>query len=322
MNWTNNTHQKSKRIALLLRYIRSWFFTGSVLLLLINSAVAQRPLPELWGIRVHDDAQVLTQETVDYLENYLEVYEDSTSNQVAILIIKSLDGEAIEDYSIRLAEKWKLGQEGKDNGVLLLIAVDDRKMRIEVGYGLEGVLTDLICQRIIRNEMAPNFRKDDYNAGVSAAVKAIIAAIGGEYSAEDKDATTIENLDWKVRLLIGLFVFSILGIFTFVGLFIPGCTGWFLYAFLIPFYATFPMFILGINGGITALATYAIAFPILKLVLGKTDWGKRMTSKVGEGKGGKGWSSGSGWSSGGGSGGGGFSGGGGSFGGGGSSGSW
>src|SRR5678815_4957109 len=100
-------------------------FTGSV--------SAQKAIPELWSMRVHDEAHVLRQETVDQLEKELKVYEDTTSNQVAILIVQSLDGDVLEEYSLRVAEKWKLGKKEKDNGVLLLVAVDDHKMRIEVG---------------------------------------------------------------------------------------------------------------------------------------------------------------------------------------------
>jgi len=101
---------------------------------------------------VLDEAHALKQETIDQLEHQLAQYEDSTSNQIAILIINTLDGETIEEYSLRVAEKWKLGQKDKDNGVLLLIAVDDHKMRIEVGEGLEDALTDAQSNRIIRNE--------------------------------------------------------------------------------------------------------------------------------------------------------------------------
>lgn len=146
---------------------------------------AQKEIPELWGQRVHDEAKVLSQQTVDNLERQLKIFEDSTTNQIAILIVPSLDGEIIEQYGLRVSEKWKLGQKDKDNGVLLLLAINDRKMRIEVGQGLEGPLPDAICNRIIRNEMAPNFRRGDYDAGVNAAVTAIRQAIKGEYKADD-----------------------------------------------------------------------------------------------------------------------------------------
>lgn len=305
---------------------------ASVVLLLacVCIAHAQRAVPELWGHRIHDEAHILTQATIDNLEATLQKHEDSTTNQIAVLIIPSLDGEVLEEYSLRVAhDVWKLGTKNNDNGVLLLIAVDDRKMRIEVGYGLEGVLTDALTSRIIRNEIAPHFRNQEYDAGVTAGVNAIVDAIANEYSTGDGGASENSSLEmditWQERLLIGAFVFGILGIFTVIGIFVPGCGGWFLYAFLIPFYAVFPMAVLGVTGGLTALGIYAIGFPIAKLLLRRSAWGKKVISKMNSGKGsrrkggGSGWSSMSGWSSGGG---GGFSGGGGSFGGGGSSGSW
>jgi uncharacterized protein len=189
---------------------------------------------------------------------------------------------------------------------------------------LEGVLTDAMSSRIIRNELAPYFRKDDYDGGVTSGVEAIISAIGGEYSASDSSDELVNGLNWKEQLLIGSFIFGILGIFSSIGLFVPGCGGWFLYAFLIPFYAAFPMFVLGVDNGLAVLGSYVIGFPILKLIIAKTPWGKRVIKKMGTGSrsGGGGWSSGSGWSGSSSSSSGGFSGGGGSFGGGGSSGGW
>src|SRR5688572_24479443 len=88
-------------------------------------ALSQRAIPELWGTQVHDDAHILTQTSVDELERQLGTYRDSTSNEIAILIISSLEGDALEDYSLRVAERWQLGKKGKDNGVLLLIVVDE-----------------------------------------------------------------------------------------------------------------------------------------------------------------------------------------------------
>ena len=313
-------------------YIQVCFLLACfVLTASLNVAFAQRAVPELWGLHVHDEAHVLSTEAIDRLEKQLDVYEDSTSNQLAILIIPSLDGDVLEQYSLRVAEAWRLGQSDKDNGALLLIALNDRKMRIEVGQGLEGVLTDAVSSRIIRNEIAPAFRQASYDAGVSAGVNAMIAAIGGEYTATDADADGNADFSWKEKLLIGLFLFVVLGIFSVIGILSPGCAGWFLYVFLIPFYALFPMMILGTSAGIGILIGYLIIFPLLKFLLPQTAWGNRVTKKLsGSGKSGGGrWSGGSGWGgwssgSGGGrsSGGGGFSGGGGSFGGGGSSGSW
>jgi uncharacterized protein len=314
-----------RHIAKILQAVNSRFgyWTTVMLLgLITTTAIAQKQIPELWGTHVHDEANILSQSTIDKLENLLIAYEDSTTNQIAILIIPSLDGDVLEEYSLRVAEKWKLGDETKDNGALLLIAVNDHKMRIETGYGLEGALTDAVCSRIIRNEIAPKFRQNDFDGGVAAGINAIISAIGGEYTADDQ-GSGLEGLDWKLRIPIGLFVFGILGIFTFMAIVISGCGGWVLYAFLIPFYATFPLVVLGTTAGLAVLAIYVILFPILKLWLGKSDWGKRMAKKFATPTGGRhGWSTGSGWSGGGGRSSGGFSGGGGSFGGGGSSGSW
>lgn len=301
------------------------FLLTIIFLSLSLLSYGQLEVPELWGIRVHDDAKVLSPETVQALEAQLKLHEDSTSNQIAILIVSSLQGEVIEDYTLRVAEKWKLGQKEKDNGAILFIAIDDRKMRIEVGYGLEGVLTDAICSRIIRNEMAPNFRRGDYDAGVMAAVNSMILAIGGEYVADDTTDNSDNAMTGKDKALVGLFIFGILGIFTYTGLASKGAPGWVLYFFLIPFYAIFPGAVLGWGPGLSALGIYIIGYPILKVIFNKMGWAK---TQSGGSSGGRGWSSGSGWYGGGSSGGsswgggGGFSGGGGGFGGGGSSGSW
>ena len=301
------------------RFILRAFY---LLCLLFSTPItfAQKAVPELWSQRVHDDAKVLSAAVVDQLELQLKEYEDSTSNQIAILIISSLEGDVLEDYSMRVAEKWQLGSKKNDNGVLLLIAIDDHKMRIEVGQGLEGVLTDAHSNRIIRNEMAPNFRRGDYDAGVKAAINSMIQAIGGEYSAEDP----VEENSLAGRLIFGLFSSLILGVFTYITITAEGCAGWIVYLFLLPFYAVFPGAFLGQVGGYIAMGAYAIAVPILKLTRNSTSSGKGKKKKAKGGSSGSSWWSGGGLSSGGWSsgGGGGFSGGGGSFGGGGSSGSW
>ncbi|MCI0750593.1 MAG: TPM domain-containing protein [Flammeovirgaceae bacterium] len=294
-----------------------------ILFVLVVSLVAfaQKPVPELWGHRVHDDAHVLTAQAVHELEEQLSKYEDSTSNQIAILIVQSLDGDVLEDYSMRVAEKWKLGQKDKDNGVLLLISVDDHKIRIEVGYGLEGVLTDAQSSQIIRNEIAPNFRRDDYDAGVRAAINAIIMTIGGEYVASDENSD-LESLSIGERIRIGFMIFLILAIFTMRALFTEGCFGWGLYAFLLPFYAFFPWIVIGTFAGIVLFIVYAVTVPIVRIIISRNPklkakfkgWNSSGGSSSGSSRSSGSWSSSSGSSS--------FSGGGGSFGGGGSSGSW
>lgn len=155
-------------------------FVASLLLISANS-FSQLALPEHDGKWVHDDAGVLSPQTVQYLEQYLKRDRDSTSNQIAVYIIKSLEGEDIDDYTFRVFQKWQLGQKDKINGILYLIAINDRKFRIEVGDGLEGVLTDLQASRINRDRVAPYFRRGDYDNGVVAGVTAIRETIKGEY---------------------------------------------------------------------------------------------------------------------------------------------
>jgi uncharacterized protein len=164
----------------------------------------------------------------------------STSNQVVVLTITSLENESIEEYSIRVVDTWKLGQKGKDNGGLLLVAKDDRKVRIEVGRGLEGDLTDALCAQIIRREIVPNFKGGDYDRGVRAGVDAILAAIAGAYVTDDSEDGIGGFGEVGVNIAAFLFFLFVVGIFTIIALVTPGCAGWFLYAFLLPFWGVFP----------------------------------------------------------------------------------
>jgi uncharacterized protein len=157
----------------------------ALLLFFSICAYSQPDVPAHGGFWVHDQANVLSAQSKQKLESILQAERDSTSNQIAVLIIPSLENGSLEEFSLRVAEEWKLGKAQKDNGVLLLIAIQDRLMRIETGYGLEGSLTDAISSRIIRNEIAPHFRTGDYEAGVEAGVMAILRAISGEYRNDD-----------------------------------------------------------------------------------------------------------------------------------------
>lgn len=148
------------------------------------AGLSQVEVPKFWSTRVLDQANILSPEFENALDHQLKLNEDSTSNQILVLTIRSLEDVPIEDYSLRVAEASKAGQADKDNGVVMVIAVDDRKVRIEVGEGLEGVLPDALSNQIIRNELAPNFRQNNYEGGIQAAVTAMIQAIGGEYVAE------------------------------------------------------------------------------------------------------------------------------------------
>ena len=140
-------------------------------------------VPEHGGHWVHDYADILSPQTEKQLEGLLKADRDSTSNQIAILIMKNLEGGDIDEFANRVFNDrgWKLGDEKKDNGVLFLIAFEERQMRIEVGAGLEGILTDVQSSRINRNEVAPYFRRGEYEQGIVAGVVSIMLTIQGEY---------------------------------------------------------------------------------------------------------------------------------------------
>jgi uncharacterized protein len=133
-------------------------------------------VPPLTG-HVNDYAKLLPIDRVRALEARLAEYERESGHQFALLTLASLEGEAIEDYSIHVAERWKLGNKGKDDGLVLLIVPSEHKMRIEVGYGLEGEIPDAVGARVIREVLAPAFRRDDYAGGIEAAF-AVLMHVG------------------------------------------------------------------------------------------------------------------------------------------------
>lgn len=295
-------------------------------------------VPYLTG-RVNDYARILSAETVARLNDTLKAQENRTSNQVVILTISSLNGENLEDYANTVFNTWRLGQKGKNNGILILVVPDDHSMRIEVGYGLEPVLPDLLASRIIREVITPKFKEGDYNGGISDGVSSVVSVLNGgslpeeasgseEASGKSNFARMDEpNLPLTQRLLFGAFIFGIIGLFTMIGVFTPGGTSWFLYFFLIPFWAMFPIIVVGTHGALICLIAYLVLFPVSKLFIRNKSWYKKAKKDLktkghasiggfvisGGGSGGSSWSSGGGSS---------FSGGGGSSGGGGASGSW
>jgi uncharacterized protein len=157
---------------------------------------------------VTDSTGTLTRSEYYSLRKMIIRFEDSTSNQIVVLMVPSLRGNDIRDRAIRILEKNKIGQKGKDNGVLIFIAKDDRQISIEVGYGLEGVLTDALCDKIIRSEIRPKFRENDYYGGIAAAITAMSLAIKGEYTAEGKRQAMN---DWiPIVIIILVIVFSVI----------------------------------------------------------------------------------------------------------------
>lgn len=166
---------------------------------------------------VTDKTGTLTASQIKTLETKLSGFEKETSNQVVVWMIPSLDGESLEDKSHEIAEQNGIGQKSKNNGVLLFIAKDDRKLRIEVGYGLEGALTDALCSQIIRKEITPYFKQGDFYSGVNAGVDAIIKATKGEYTQDKKVSKDDESGTICCGLPILVIVILFL-IFVFIGM--------------------------------------------------------------------------------------------------------
>ena len=151
-----------------------------LLVLQISFSLFGADIPYLTG-RITDNAQLLSPTVSQSLSESLKAHEDHTGNQIAVLTIPTIDGESIEDYAVEVFDSWKLGQKGKDNGILIVVVPNDRRMRIEVGYGLEGTLTDGMAGQIIRTVMTPKFKNGDYDGGITDGVKAVIEVLeGGE----------------------------------------------------------------------------------------------------------------------------------------------
>src|SRR5918995_6396766 len=152
------------------------------LLLLVIAVVraAGREFPPLTG-RVNDRAGLLSERDERELEAALARFETETTNQIVVATLESLQGLPIEEYGYQLGRHWGIGQAGKDNGALLIVAPEEREVRIEVGYGLEGELTDARSRLIIENEILPRFRQGDFAAGIKAVVAAMIEGLGGSY---------------------------------------------------------------------------------------------------------------------------------------------
>ncbi|MEW5757224.1 MAG: TPM domain-containing protein [Pseudomonadota bacterium] len=265
-------------------------------------ARAEQPVPPLQA-RVTDLSGLLTPAQRVTFERRLADFEQRTTHQLAILIVPTTQPESIEQYSIRVVEQWKLGQKGRDNGVLLLVAKDDRELRIEVGYGLEGDLTDLYSSRIIRDVIVPRFKQGDYYGGLDAGLNAIMSRLEGGVTEEavlpQQEESPLRNLEGN---LPGIFVMALI-----VGRILQSIFSGLFSGLL--------------SGAIVGAATYfltgsliaAIIFGLLAAFLGLIPSGGH------RGYAGRG---GHGWGGGGGFGGGGFRGGGGGFGGGGASGRW
>ena len=299
----------------------------SLTLLLIFSfsfADITTSFPQLSG-RVVDTANLLTQSQKETLTTVLKKQEEKTSNQIVVVTLNSLDGYEIAEYSYQLGRYWGIGQKDKDNGILLVISLNDRKLRIEVGYGLEGALTDKISYEIIEYTLKPKFRQNQYYEGIYKAVNKIILAIKGEYI-QDKEVNNNSSSSELLPILFFMIIFVSM-IFTNISkklrykmlyktsqssLF-SSFSAFFAYAFSTEFTS---------YNLVVALLAFVVVFIISFLNMKKVDFdkirrnSKNISSTYGSGY--NGGFGGGGFSSSGGR----FSGGGGSFGGGGASGNW
>lgn len=258
------------------------------------------PLPAL-SAHVTDLTATLTQEQRATLEAATAAIEREKGAQVAILILRTTQPEAIEQFGIRLAEAWKIGRGGVDDGVIVIVAKDDRKMRIEVGYGLEGAIPDAVAKRIVSDLMAPRFRQGDFAGGLEAAVAAIGKSIAGEALPLPASSGAADGLDGSNLIVLLFVVIAFSGVlramFGGVGsLAAAGVAGWLGWA----------IFASVLAAGLSGVAAFVFSF-----ARGNSGWSSG-------GRGGHGGTFGGGWSGGGG----GWSGGGGGFGGGGASGGW
>jgi len=278
------------------------------LFIIIPFSAGALDVPQLKG-RVNDYASILSPETAQKLEVALSAIESSDSTQIVVLTIPSLEGEVLEEFSIKVAEAWKIGQNNLDNGVILLVSKNDRKLRIETGRGLEGKLTDLVSGRIIRSEIIPKFKEGDFNGGIEAGINAIVSVVKGEYKASETNTGRKESGKNPIFTLL-IFLFVITAALSGISKILGGTSG----AVLLPAISlfSFPGISLMLLG-ILAIAGFAFG-----LLSGAMTGGSGRSHSGGLRPGGfiGGFGGGSGL------GGGGFSGGGGGFGGGGSSGSW
>ncbi|QIO98600.1 TPM domain-containing protein [Bradyrhizobium symbiodeficiens] len=287
-------------------------FVAALVLALAFPAFADVAIPELTG-RVVDQTGTLSSSDIAALSQKLRDFETRKGSQIAVLIVPTTQPETIEQFSIRVAEAWKIGRKKIDDGAILVVAKNDRHLRIEVGYGLEGALTDVTSRRIIDEIITPKFRSGDFSGGIADGVERMMRVIDGEPLPVPSPTVNFGSLDDLAPLfIVTLFVsVGVGGAFRaalgrLLGSLVTGGV-----------IAALTWFILGSAG--LALALGGLGFVIGFIA----DLFSAITPGTGRSRGGS-WSSGSssgGWSSGSSSSGG-FSGGGGSFGGGGASGSW
>ncbi|WP_196799830.1 TPM domain-containing protein [Treponema socranskii] len=171
------------------------------------SALDVPPLTE----RVVDNANLLNASETEALTSLLESLEEATGAQIAVLTVATLAGDSLESFGIRVADTWKLGQKDEDNGAILIVALAERKIRIEVGYGLEDKLTDMKCGLIIRNVIAPHFQNGDYGEGITAGVKNMVGIVADDADLVSKRVTN-EAVPTDVIPIVAFIVFFLINV--------------------------------------------------------------------------------------------------------------
>ncbi len=183
---------------------------GALLALTGFTASAAEVIPPAPRDHFNDYAGVVRRETARQLDAELTQFERDTSNQLLVAIYPRMQSaSSIEDYTVRVAQAWRVGQQDRKNGAVLFIFSQDRTLYVQVGYGLEGVLPDVLCKRIIENEITPRFRAGDFDGGVSAGARALMAATRGEYKGTGRTAADRSTRDSGVGfggIVVGLFV--------------------------------------------------------------------------------------------------------------------
>ena len=203
MNIKNNKYRSGNTIIIKI-------IVFAFLLMETNGLMAQPKIPELKQY-ANDFTGTISSSQLSQLSQELKKFDDATSSQIVLLIIPTLDGYPLDMYANEVAEKNKIGTKGNDNGILFLVVKNDRKMRIEVGYGLEGALPDALASSIIRNEVAPYFKRDDYASGVIAGLTAIISATKGEYTNTRKRRDNDEDGGFPWGFLVFIIIFLVFG---------------------------------------------------------------------------------------------------------------
>jgi uncharacterized protein len=182
------------------------------LVLISSAAIAQDDFPARSNRLVTDFTNTLSQSEQNQLEQKLVAFNDSTSTQIAIVLMRSTSNYDISEYAVQLGNKWGIGQKSKNNGILILLAVDDRKISIQTGYGMEGVAPDVLMKRIIDNDMTPYFKQGDYYGGLEQGTNTLMALVKGEYSADEYMKGSEQHFTWLIIPLIILIVAISIGV--------------------------------------------------------------------------------------------------------------